>query len=1088
MRSPPADCLFIHVPRWESARREIMVMPLGLPALANLIADETGHEPAILHLGIEREADPAFSLRSTLSAHPPRLVFLSLHWYPQTRAVVDVAKRIRSWLPESTIVVGGLTATVFARELLEQLSFIDAVVCGDGEASVLALVRTVLGEPGSSAGTVRQALHEVPNLLWRDEVGVLHDNSLRYALDEGDAAKLRHGSLRLLRNRQAYLDRVLYADFSDGAREPGYARAAYLNGGRGCSVNCVNCGGGAAAQAVLCGRQGVLLYPLHKLVRDVEEAVAEGAQVLRMSFDPPAARRSLRAWFDALQGVGQPLRLVFDLWHLPSADLLDSMGKVFEPGSTLILSPECGSEQVRRRMRGLSFSNEQMLGSIREIESRGFRAHCFFSAGLPTETSGDIDASLALIDRIRNETSAGISVCPMVADPGSPLFLDPGAYGARLTRKSLRDFYDEKGLPNGPGYETSFFTEREIVAACDRLLKAAGLPGIGSDEGVERTSPRVHRVDAEGTSDSKRLLLLVGSFRSLVPEGTDGPFGSQGGFVDNLAPAPYSLANGYLKAWVERFEDVRSRWELRLLNLAEPLELEDEREEVELREQDVEGLVAQGPHLIAFSTYCWNVDAILRVSGEIKERLPSVRILLGGRATEGDPRELLASCPTIDAVVVGEGELPFLEILRRDSFDGIPGVYARAGEEIRCGGPPQSLESLDEIPSPFLSRLIRPATNAVMLEFSRGCLHACGYCTWNSDKHLRYFGTERIEREVAWARDQGHRHITMNDSALNYDTEQLRQFVEAVRRADPSGTVQFTYNVRHDALSNEQVGILSKLPTHMALMGIETLSDKGMGLVDRAGVEVPLLRDRLQAFARAVRSPVVSIVLGLPNDDEHGFLETLDTLLSWTAPNEAGVRPVGTVLVSLLQVYRGSKLWQRREELGLRFCTTGIPYLIESPSWPAPSLARCKAEIIRRIALDPERLKAAEALVLMDGVRPLWLSRRILGIVLRDWPEGREHEGWTLERIGFMRDTGQGALLRFRRRDGGSVRVRLTLDEAAVRAQRPGRFRIGVHALPGPLVSDGLLKRLGQLVQAVVRRGEHYAAAVVARDEVGRGA
>jgi radical SAM superfamily enzyme YgiQ (UPF0313 family) len=1082
MRSPPADCLFIHVPRWEAARREIMVMPLGFPALANLIADETGQEPAILHLGIEREADSDFSLRSALSAHPPRLIFLSLHWYLQTRAVVDAAKQLRSWFPESTIVVGGLTATVFARELLE-LRFIDAVVCGDGEASVLSLVRTVLGEPASNARTprVRQMLHEVPNLLWRDEAGVLHENTSRYCLGEVDAAKLRHGSLRLLRNRQAYLDRVLYADFSEGAREPGYARAAYLNGGRGCSVNCVNCGGGAAAQAALCGRRGVLLYPLHKLVRDVEEAVAEGVQVLRMSFDPPAARRSLRAWFDALQGVGQPLRLVYDLWHLPSADLLDSMGKVFEPGSTLILSPECGSEQVRQRMRGLPFSNEQMLGSIREIESRGFRAHCFFSAGLPTETPEDIDASLALIDRIRNETSAGISVCPMVADPGSPLFQDPEAFGARLTRKSLRDFYDEKGLPNGPGYETRFFTEREIVAACSRLLKAAGLPGLGSQD--ESSGPRVQRALPTDTSDSKRLLLLVGSFRSLVPEGTDGPFGSQGGFVDNLAPAPYSLANGYLKAWVETFADVRSRWELRLLNLAEPLELEDDREEVVLSEQQVERLVAQAPHMIAFSTYCWNVDAILRASGEIKKRLPSVRILLGGRATEGDPRELLASCPGIDAVVVGEGELPFLEILRGDSFDGIPGVVARSGEEILCGGPPQSIQSLDEIPSPFLSGVIAPATHAVMLEFSRGCLHACGYCTWNSDKHLRYFGAERIEREVAWARDQGHRHITMNDSALNYDTAQLRKFVEAVRRGDPSGTVQFTYNLRHDALSDDQIGILSKLPTHMALMGIETLAPRGMELIDRAGVDASLLRDRLHAFAHAVRSPVASIVLGLPNDDERGFLETLETLMAWTVPDETGVRPVGTVLVSLLQVYRGSKLWQRREELGLRFCTTGIPYLIESPSWPAPSLARCKAEIIRRIAMDPERLKAAEALVLMDGVRPAWLSRRILGIVLRDWPEGREHDGWTLERIGFMRDTGQGALLRFRRRDGGSARVRLTLDEDAVRAQRPGRFRIGVHALPGPLVPDALLKRLGQLVQAVVRRGEHYAAAVVARDE-----
>lgn len=470
----PADCLFIHVPRWDGNRREIMVMPLGLPALANLIADETELEPVILHLGIEREANPSFSLRSMLSAHPPRLVFLSLHWYLQTRSVIGLAQRIRAWVPDSTIILGGLTASVFARELLEQLPFIDGVVHGDGEASVLALVRESIGDRAKGGG----ALHDVPNLLWRDGAGVLHANRAQYSLDEADAAKLRHGSLRLLRNRQAYLDRALYADFSEGTREPGYARAAYLNAGRGCSVNCVNCGGGAEAQSELCKRRGILLYPLEKLIRDVEEALAESAEVLRMSFDPPSARRSLVAWFDAVAALGSPLRLVYDLWHLPSRDLLNAMQRAFMSGSTLILSPECGSEQVRRRVRGFSFSNEELLRAIREIEGRGFQAHCFFSAGLPTETPDDTELSIALIERIRMETSAGISVCPMVADPGSPLFRDPGSFGARLTRTSLRDFYEEKGVANGPGYETEHFTEGEILTACDRLLHASGLPGL----------------------------------------------------------------------------------------------------------------------------------------------------------------------------------------------------------------------------------------------------------------------------------------------------------------------------------------------------------------------------------------------------------------------------------------------------------------------------------------------------------------------------------------------------------------------------------------------------------------------------------
>jgi radical SAM superfamily enzyme YgiQ (UPF0313 family) len=473
------ECLMIHVPRWNPTRREIMVMPLGFPSLANLIRDEIGVEPTLMHLGIEYEVNPDFSMRSWLDAHPPRQVFLSLHWHQQTRSVINLARKIRSWLPETKIILGGLTASVFARPIMEQLRFIDAVVQGDGEEPILALVRSLDNHRLSNSWNANNStLHEIPNLCWRDDKGGLHANPRRYHLDMMTAGKLRHGSLQFLRHRKAYLERVLYADFSQGAQEKGQPRTAYLNAGRGCTVDCATCGGGAKAQSITRGKKGLLLYPLPKLMRDVKEASSEGANLLRMSFDPPGARTLLCNWFHALAEMGTSLRLVYDLWHLPSTNLLDSMSRTFEKGSTLVLSPECGSENVRRRIRGLSFSNDELLRSIQEVESRGFHAHCFFSGGLPTESPDDVKASIALIHRIQAQTEAGISVCPMVLDPASPIHRNPDAFDLTLTRKTLQDFYEEKGIADGPGYETRWYSEQEILEVCNCLLNAAGLPRL----------------------------------------------------------------------------------------------------------------------------------------------------------------------------------------------------------------------------------------------------------------------------------------------------------------------------------------------------------------------------------------------------------------------------------------------------------------------------------------------------------------------------------------------------------------------------------------------------------------------------------
>lgn len=581
--------------------------------------------------------------------------------------------------------------------------------------------------------------------------------------------------------------------------------------------------------------------------------------------------------------------------------------------------------------------------------------------------------------------------------------------------------------------------------------------------------------------EGKRRALLVGAFRSVLPEAVDGP-ASQGGFVDALAPQPYSLATARLEAWVRADAELSRQWELERLDLSEPLELEDEREEVRLGAEAVEAVVARVPDLVALSAYCWNVDALIELAGALDRRLPGVTILLGGRAVEGDPAGLLVDAPAVDGIILGEGELAFAEVLRHRGRDlgSIPGVVSRQGEQIVDGGPPRCVTELDAIPSPYLEGLVVPPVDGAMLELSRGCLHGCGYCTWSAEKRLRFFSDARIEAEIRWLRHRGHRHATVTDSAINYDTARLAGQLEAIRRADPEGELALTYNVRHDALDQDQLELLSRLPTHMVLTGVETLSVEAMSLVERAPAELSQLRERFEALARAVRPPVVSLVLGLPGDSEAAFFETLDRLWRWT---EGPSPVVGTVLVSLLQVYRGSSLWARRQELGLRFQERGIPYLLSSPSWPAEALSRVKADLRRRMAQTPERLKAAEAIVLMEregGLDP-WLTRRRLRALL-GWAPGELRGDWRLEAMGLQRDTGRAAALRFCWRGGGRARALLVRRGAGLR--RPGQsrlFELELRALPGEPVPASVIATLGVELLELLLEGEERLARAARR-------
>jgi radical SAM superfamily enzyme YgiQ (UPF0313 family) len=572
-------------------------------------------------------------------------------------------------------------------------------------------------------------------------------------------------------------------------------------------------------------------------------------------------------------------------------------------------------------------------------------------------------------------------------------------------------------------------------------------------------------------------ILLVGLFRSFVPEGGDSPFGSQGGFVDTLAPHPFSLANAYLKTFALADPSIADRHTIDLLDIAEPLELEDEREEVALTAADIDRILSHDPQVVGFSGYCWNVDAIAQAAAVLKERRPGLLIVLGGRATSGEPEQLLREQPALDALVIGEGEIAFREMLRRDfeHLEQCPGIVGRRGNEIVRGAAPQSVQDLDSIPSPYSLGVVCPSLHGMMMELGRGCIHACGYCTWNSDKQLRFFSPSRVQADIQWALDHGHRHITLNDSAINYDTPTLTKVVDAIRTADPQGLLRFTYNIRHDQVTDAQLGALSRLPTHMVLCGIETLLGPGMGEVERDVVDVEALSKVLQQISAATRPPVVSIVLGLPGDTEEGFRYTLETLLTWCEAKDGAPAAAGTVLVSLLQVYRGSKLWHRRSELGLVFEQRGIPYLIEGGGWSQQALARAKSLLVEHMTQQPDRLKAAEGIALMPsrgGMDP-WVSLAVVEKLIVPWQVGMTHDGWTLEKTGVMRDTGRGALLRFRWHQGGGVRVRVTRSNPERGSRLCTRYYdLTPVALLGPIPPKLAASRLMKLVYAAISRNE----------------
>lgn len=452
------DTWIIHAPKFQNRYPSLgnyvslQWMALGVLGLADAVR-RAGFEARVLHLGLERALNPRFTLARLLRDRPCRLAALSIHFHQQLHDGLRAAKAIKAARPELPVVVGGMTANFFAEDILQRFPQVDAVVAGEGELPLVRLVQAVRDGRRDWSG--------VPNLVWRDATGAVVRNPERYVASQADLDAIEFCDLGLMEHGKLYArmpkvftrlrvppglrwkaSRIL----SQKAERTFYGLAV----GRGCTTNCSYCGGGVKAHRLLHGRGRPLFRSPDRVIESCRLLAASGYRGAYVSFDPlPYSDAYYRALFPRLHDEAPGFGISFSAWALPSPGFLDAYARAFDTRSYIALSPETGSDALRGKVRGMYYSNDELIETLRICEDRNVRTVVYFSLGLPGETRADFDATLRLRDRIANEfRRASPTAFSIEVEPAAPWHLDPARYGIELTRRTLDDFLAEQARPD----------------------------------------------------------------------------------------------------------------------------------------------------------------------------------------------------------------------------------------------------------------------------------------------------------------------------------------------------------------------------------------------------------------------------------------------------------------------------------------------------------------------------------------------------------------------------------------------------------------------------------------------------------------
>ncbi len=147
---------------------------------------------------------------------------------------------------------------------------------------------------------------------------------------------------------------------------------------------------------------------------------------------------------------------------------------------------------------------------------------------------------------------------------------------------------------------------------------------------------------------------------------------------------------------------------------------------------DYERIQSFKPDLIGMPVYIPTEEAVYKVSSELKKRIPSVYIAVGGYSPTYRGAEMLAESSDIDFVLCGEGELATLNLitalLNNQSLGDIKGLIYRNGDNIIVNEDQELIPDIDILPWPARDLLVEKKYKVALISTSRGCTGNCSFC------------------------------------------------------------------------------------------------------------------------------------------------------------------------------------------------------------------------------------------------------------------------------------------------------------------------------------------------------------------------
>jgi anaerobic magnesium-protoporphyrin IX monomethyl ester cyclase len=329
-------------------------------------------------------------------------------------------------------------------------------------------------------------------------------------------------------------------------------------------------------------------------------------------------------------------------------------------------------------------------------------------------------------------------------------------------------------------------------------------------------------------------------------------------------------------------------------------------------------IASESPDVLGVSQFTHNRTESLKLARMAKIANPLCFVVFGGPHATHRFSEILSQNPAVDAVVLGEGEETFCELvdclLRRSNPDlqAIKGIAFRSNGAIVTTAPRPPLNNLDNLPFPAacLDNALGVAAHQ-QLEFlitSRGCPASCSFCSspkfWG--KVLRFRSPRSMVEEIRFIRNRyGLLYFSIRDDTFTADRERVLEFCRLL--IQEKLYILWSCQSRVNAVDEEILFWMKRAGCECIQFGVESASLKVLKYLGKG-----ITPDEVKGAARATRRVGINLsiylITGVPGETEEDLNKTL-ALLDMIKAHDGQISP--------LAYYPGTRIFENGVRSGV---------------------------------------------------------------------------------------------------------------------------------------------------------------------------